>query len=72
MEFLLNISLFLIVNNIEQLLIKKSAKFRWKDLKISYWRKKFAAPFEFLTAPQSAAAHSLKTTGLHFGPRYDC
>jgi hypothetical protein len=26
--------------------------------------KKFAAPFEFLTAPQSAAAHSLKTTGL--------
>jgi hypothetical protein len=28
------------------------------------WRKKFAAPFEFLTAPQNAAAHSLKTTGV--------
>jgi hypothetical protein len=27
-EFLLNISLFLIINNIEHLLIEKSAKFR--------------------------------------------
>jgi hypothetical protein len=27
-------------------------------------RKKFAAPFGFLTAPQSAAAHSLKTTEI--------
>jgi hypothetical protein len=26
--------------------------------------KKFAAPFKFLKAPKSAAAHSLKTTGI--------
>jgi hypothetical protein len=54
--------LFLIINNIEQHLIENLAKFRYKNLNISYWRKKFAAPLKFLTAPQSAAAHSLKTT----------
>jgi hypothetical protein len=36
-------------------------------IKFQYWnissvRKNLAAPFEFLTAPRSAAAHSLKTT----------
>jgi hypothetical protein len=30
-------------------------------------KQKFAEPFKFLTAPQSAAAHSLKTIGLKYG-----
>ncbi len=47
------------------------AAFNWKISQISierleYFllRKKFAAPLKFLTAPQSAAAHSLKTTEI--------
>jgi hypothetical protein len=39
-----------------------ASKFRYKNCNISSCRKNFAAPFKFLTAPQSAAAHSLKTT----------
>ncbi len=40
------------------------ANFNKKNCKISSCWKKFAAPFKFLTAPQSAAAHSLKTTAV--------
>ncbi len=41
------------------------ANFDKKNCDISSCRKKFAAPFKFLMAPQGAAAHSLKTTGIN-------